>query len=45
MLASIATLMHDTYLPLYMTEVLHLSNTSVSGHVTKQTTCLGVSLV
>ena len=29
MIASIATLIHDTYLPLYMREVLGLSNTSV----------------
>lgn len=26
-LSSIATLLHDTYLPLYMSEVLHMSNT------------------
>jgi hypothetical protein len=25
--------MHDTYLPLYMSEVLHLSNSSVSGRL------------
>jgi hypothetical protein len=29
MLSSIATLMHDTYLPVYLTEVLRLSNTEV----------------
>lgn len=31
MLSSIATLMHDTYLPLFMSEVLQMSNTKASG--------------
>jgi hypothetical protein len=29
MLASVATLLHDTYLPVYLSEVLHLTNTKV----------------
>ena len=29
MLSSVATLLHDTYLPLFMSEVLHMSNTRV----------------
>lgn len=29
MLSSVSTLLHDTYLPLYMSEVLHMSNTKV----------------
>ena len=29
MLGSVATLMHETYLPVYLSEVLHLSNTKV----------------
>ncbi|EFN58148.1 hypothetical protein CHLNCDRAFT_141928 [Chlorella variabilis] len=32
MLSSIATLLHDTYLPLYMSDVLHMSNTKASRH-------------
>jgi hypothetical protein len=31
MLSSIATLIHDTYLPVYLQDVLGLSNTRVSG--------------
>eukprot|EP00887_Chlorella_sp_A99_P000958 scaffold5.g958.t1 len=31
MLSSIATLMHDTYIPLYMAEVLHMSNASMGN--------------
>jgi MFS-type transporter involved in bile tolerance (Atg22 family) len=30
-LSSIATLLHDTYLPLYMSEVLHMSNTKMGN--------------
>jgi hypothetical protein len=29
MLCSVATLIHDTYLPVYLSDVLHLSNTKV----------------
>jgi hypothetical protein len=29
-LCSVATLIHDTYLPVYLSDVLHLSNSSVS---------------
>ncbi len=32
MLSSIATLIHDTYLPLYLQDVLGLSNTKVGCH-------------
>lgn len=31
MLSSIATLMHDTYLPIYMSDVLHMSNTGMGN--------------
>jgi hypothetical protein len=31
MLSSIATLIHDTYLPVYLQDVLGLSNTRVRG--------------
>lgn len=31
MLCSVATLIHDTYLPVYLSEVLHLSNSKVRG--------------
>lgn len=31
MLCSVATLIHDTYLPVYLSEVLHLSNTKIGN--------------
>lgn len=31
MLGSVATLMHETYLPVYLSDVLHLSNTKVGS--------------
>lgn len=41
MLSSIATLIHDTYLPVYLQDVLGLSNTRVRSGSEKQTKLLG----
>ncbi|RMZ55697.1 hypothetical protein APUTEX25_005738 [Auxenochlorella protothecoides] len=39
MLCSVATLIHDTYLPVYLSEVLHLSNSKVQ-HMTCREGCV-----
>lgn len=39
MLCSVATLIHDTYLPVYLSEVLHLSNSKVR-HMTCREGCV-----